>query len=105
MGRTRPNKIKRTKPTTAESAAEREAPSIQALLQKAQTLVVQCDYELAEKFTRRILERDVANAEAREMLGVIQLETGELDSAKEVHATPFTFGASAEEGSPTCRPS
>ena len=102
MGRTRPNKTKRAKPAPAETAASREPPAVQALLQKAQSLVVQCDYELAEKFTRRILEREPANAEAREMLGVIQLETGELDSAKEVLATPSTLVASAE-GVHVCR--
>ncbi|GJE88637.1 TPR-like protein [Phanerochaete sordida] len=71
-----------TKPESAQ-----QEPAIPALLEKAQTLIVQYDYGLAERFVRRILEREPSHAAAREMLGVIQLETGELDAAKQTFET------------------
>lgn len=77
MGRTRP---KRTPTSTA--------PSILSLLAKAQDLVVQCDYPLARKFIERVLSRQDASTsdknQAREMMGVVLLELGEVDAAKEV---------------------
>ena len=85
MGRTRP-KTRKVKPIVTPNTAEgpSTAPSIPALLEKAQSLIVQCDYELAGRFARRILECEPGNVEAKEILGVTQLETGELDAAKEV---------------------
>jgi len=44
-------------------------------------LIVQCDYDLAKRFVQRVLEREPNHAQAKEMLGVIQLETGDLDLA------------------------
>ncbi|RDX57294.1 TPR-like protein [Lentinus brumalis] len=84
MGRTRP-KTRKIKPILTENTAEEppSAPSTSALLEKAQALIAQCDYELAGRFALRILEREPGNAEAKEMLGVTQLELGELDAAKE----------------------
>ena len=87
MGRTRTQKkalSKATQEPSAQSTATTQTPSLPALLEKAQSLIVQCDYELALRFIRRILEQDPKNAEAKEMLGVALLETGELDAAKEV---------------------
>ncbi|OCH94383.1 TPR-like protein [Obba rivulosa] len=84
MGRAR-TKSSKVKILGASSAAANDAksgPSVSALLEKAQELIVQCDYELAERFVRRVLEREPRNAEAREMLGVAQLEQGELEAAK-----------------------
>lgn len=88
MGRTRTKKKTPSKAvnTTAQSTAP---PSTASLLEKAQSLIVQCDYELAVRFIRRALEQDPKNAEAKEMLGVSLLELGELDSAKEVRCEFF----------------
>ncbi|PPQ64590.1 hypothetical protein CVT26_001988 [Gymnopilus dilepis] len=86
MGRTRTQKkalSKATQEPSAQSTPTTQTPSLPALLEKAQSLIVQCDYELALRFIRRILEQDPKNAEAKEMLGVALLETGELDAAKE----------------------
>lgn len=69
----------------AEPAAEpAQEPPVSSLLEKAQSLIVQCDYPLAERFIKRILEREPLNIEAREMLAAVLLETGELDAAKQV---------------------
>jgi len=83
MGRTQTkNKknVKQVEPTTIPA----NQPSVSSLLEKAQSLIVQCDYDLAQKFAQRILEKEPANLEAKEILGVAFLETGELASAKEV---------------------
>ena len=87
MGRTRP-KNRKIKSVVTENTGDAPAPppSVSALLEKAQTLIVQCDYELAGRFARRVLEREPKNVEAKEMLGVTQLETGELFAAKEVRS-------------------
>ncbi len=92
MGRTRP-KTRKIKPVLTENTAEEppSAPSTSALLEKAQALIVQCDYELAGRFALRILEREPGNAEAKEMLGVTQLELGELDAAKEVRPSHLSY--------------
>jgi Flp pilus assembly protein TadD len=83
MGRTR-TKTKKTQPARTEhTAAHSSQPSVSSLLEKAQALIVQCDYPLAERFIKRILEREPKNAEAKEMLAVVLLETGELDAAKQ----------------------
>jgi len=47
-------------------------------------LVEQCDYELAAKFLRRILDTDGVHMEARELLGVVLLELGDLSAAEKV---------------------
>jgi Flp pilus assembly protein TadD len=78
MGRTRTKKKAHSKASDAHPTP----PSIQSLLEKSQSLIVQCDYELALRFIHRILEQDAKNAEAKEMLGVAFLETGEIEKAK-----------------------
>jgi hypothetical protein len=85
MGRTR-TKTKKSVPTVTEPPADKATPSppISSLLEKAQSLIDQCDYDLARRFVERILERASAHGEARELLGIIQLETGELEAAKKV---------------------
>lgn len=93
MGRARTKSKKArlvdVEPNTAES---QEPPSIPSLLIKAQTLVTQCDYDLAQLFVRRILERSPHHAEAKELLGVIQLEKGDVADAQHVgHFLPFTL--------------
>ena len=86
MGRTKPKKKAHSKATDPpnQHATPSNAPSIPSLLEKAQSLIVQCDYDLALRFIRRILDQAPSNAEAKEMLGVALLETGEVEGAKEV---------------------
>lgn len=86
MGRTRTKKKATSKATDPpiQHAATGAAPSIDSLIEKAQALIIQCDYELAERFVQRILEQHPTNATAKEMLGVVQLETGQIFEAKEV---------------------
>ncbi|KAJ6494846.1 hypothetical protein C8R47DRAFT_1194737 [Mycena vitilis] len=88
MVRTQTKKKTSARPTDASAGAlpSSAPPSIPALLEKAQTLIVQCDYELAQRFVNRVLEQQPSNAEAKEMLGVVQLEMGEIDAAR----TTFT---------------
>ena len=69
---------------SASASTRSSAPSVEDLLAKARSLVSQCDYELAEKFVQRILQQRPNHADGKELLGVIQLETGELDEAREV---------------------
>ncbi|KAF7374872.1 putative assembly chaperone of rpl4 [Mycena sanguinolenta] len=83
MGRLRTKKktaAKTIEPLSASTAPS--GPSIPALLEKAQTLIVQCNYELAQRFVTRILEQQPSNAVAKEMLGVAQLELGEIEAAR-----------------------
>ena len=92
MGRTRPKNRKARPPIddpAERDGKERSEPTLEALLEKAQELIVQCDYDLAGRFIDRVLKRTPDNAVAKEMLGVVQLETGILDAAKQVclHAT------------------
>jgi hypothetical protein len=87
MGRTRPKTRKARLLATELSETPREKnsePTVEALLEKAQELIVQCDYDLAGRFAERVLQRAPDNAEAKEILGVVQLETGLLDKAKQV---------------------
>lgn len=90
MGRTRTkSKLQRhipSKPSVAQSSSTSSptTPSILALISKAQSIIEQCDYDLADQFLQRILQKSPENAEAREMLGVVQLETGLVREAREV---------------------
>jgi len=90
MGRTRTrSKNQRhipTKSTTTESSSSSSTttPSVPALIGKAQSIIEQCDYELANQFIQRILQRSPKNIEAREMLGVVQLELGQVREARKV---------------------
>ncbi|TDL16567.1 hypothetical protein BD410DRAFT_795218 [Rickenella mellea] len=83
MGRTRV-KTKKARPvqTDATQAQAKEPPSIPSLLEKARSLVTQCDYDMAQKFVQRILERSSGHVEGKELLGVIQLEKGDINDAK-----------------------
>ncbi|KAF8825118.1 hypothetical protein F5879DRAFT_945008 [Lentinula edodes] len=88
MGRTKTKKQAASKPTIPSSAQPAPAtPSIPSLLEKAQSLIVQCDYELAARFIQRILDQQPSNAEAKEMLGVVQLEMGDIDAAKQTFSS------------------
>jgi hypothetical protein len=94
MGRTRPKTRKARLLATelTEAPPEKKSePTVEALLEKAHELIVQCDYDLAGSFVERILQRAPGNPEAREILGVVQLETGLLDKARQVsRASPVT---------------
>jgi len=87
MGRTKPKKKVNSKAKDLHSESKK-APSITSLLAKAQSLIEQCDYDLALRFISRILDQDPKNAEAKEMLGVALLETGEIEGAKQVRYNP-----------------
>lgn len=86
MGRTRTKKKAASKATNppVQHTASSKTPSIPSLLEKAQSLIIECDYDLAQRFIQRVLDQQPGNAQAKEMLGVILLETGEIDAAKEV---------------------
>jgi Flp pilus assembly protein TadD len=85
MGRTRikNKKIKASSSTQETSVQKHESPSPAALLEKAQSLIVQCDYELAKRFVERALQPDLSNPIAREMLGIVELELGNIEEAKQ----------------------
>ncbi|TFK47776.1 TPR-like protein [Heliocybe sulcata] len=85
MGRSR-TKSKKTSSSIAKLASPEQskpAPSISALLEKARELLVQCDYNLARRFVERVLESQPDHVDAKEMLGVVQIETGDLNAAKQ----------------------
>ena len=85
MGRTR---IKTKKNGPAVSSA----PSIPSLLEKAQELIIQCDYELAQRFVQRVIDKEPTNVQAREMMGVVMLEMGEIKDARSVSVHVRTHG-------------
>ncbi|KAJ1300064.1 hypothetical protein OPQ81_002546 [Rhizoctonia solani] len=88
MGRTRTKGSTQAKATPAPGSNKSvPEPSIEALFEKAQELIIQCNYDLAHRFVQRILERDPTNAEAREMGAVVDLERGETESAKQIFLT------------------
>lgn len=51
---------------------------------KAHTLLAQSNFELAIKFLERAAELEPANPEARELLGVAELEGGDDAKGREV---------------------
>ncbi|KAI0316411.1 TPR-like protein [Amylostereum chailletii] len=83
MGRTR-TKTRKAPPPSINAIQDepKSLPDISALLEKAQDLIVQCDYPLAARFVDRVLQRAPHHSDAKEMLGVVQLETGDLDGAR-----------------------
>ena len=94
MGRTRTKSknLRHAPPKTSAqslSAPSTTTPSIPALISKAQSIIEQCDYDLANQFIQRILQRSPNNVEAREMLGVVQLETGLVQEARKVSPSLF----------------
>lgn len=89
MGRTR-TKAKKSAPVVTnslQSTSNSATPAISALLEKAQDLIIQYDFPLAHKFIERVLARDDGSLneknQAKEMMGVVLLETGEVDKARE----------------------
>jgi len=63
------------------------APSIPDLLKMVQNLIGELNFELARRSVDRILEREPANVEAREILGSIEIEEGNIDAARKVFKT------------------
>lgn len=87
MGRTKTKtkrKDTRRISTPDISAAASSRPSAAALFEKAQSLVEQCDYELAAKFLKRVIETDGSHTQAKELFGVVLLELGDLENAQEL---------------------
>jgi Flp pilus assembly protein TadD len=88
MGRTKAKTKKRARIEVQSAQDSSSAPSVPALYAKAQILVEQCDYELAAKFLRRILEKESTHVQAHELLGVVSLELGDLATAQTVSRLP-----------------
>ena len=87
MGRTKTRKNLRTLTVKVEQSTpttSKSPPSAASLLEKAQLLVTQCNYDLAHKFLARVLEQEPSNVYARESLGEVYLELGDLEVAKKV---------------------
>ena len=105
MGRTRPKTRKARPPTheLVETLRENKSePTVEALLEKAQELVVQCDYDLAGRFVERVLKCAPDSVEGKEILGVVQLETGLLDAAKQVRLYIFQVSCSVFSPNHAC---
>ncbi|KAA1467526.1 TPR-like protein [Dentipellis sp. KUC8613] len=100
MGRTRTKTRKARPPTEPAKEETSTTPAVPALLEKAQELIVQCDWELAQRFIERILERAPDNAEAKEMLGVVLLESGDLDAAKQTFESLLVASKNASQAAP-----
>lgn len=66
------------------SLAPPPPPTTTSLIAKAQDLITQCDYDLALRFIRRALDQEPTNPDAREVLGIIEIERGELENAQKV---------------------
>ncbi|KIM33223.1 hypothetical protein M408DRAFT_326009 [Serendipita vermifera MAFF 305830] len=98
MGRTK-TKTKRVErshnvPVKTNEPITKSGPSTSALYEKAQTLVEQCDYELAAKFLKRILDMESTHEQAQELLGVVLLELSDLSSAENLFQNLIKSGSS-----------
>ncbi|KZV95855.1 TPR-like protein [Exidia glandulosa HHB12029] len=89
MGRLKAGKQLRTVPAPKEkldakskASSSASLPTVPKLFAKAQGLVVQGDFDLARQFLDRILQQDPSHIEAYELLGIVQLELGDLDAAR-----------------------
>lgn len=71
-------------PTQSSPQQRKPPPSVPALLSKAQDLMGEMDFELARRFVERILILEPTHFEAREMLGIIEAEEGNVDVARAV---------------------
>ncbi|KAL7416715.1 hypothetical protein BDY24DRAFT_378030 [Mrakia frigida] len=67
---------------SSNASASTSQPPVEELLGKAHTLLAQQDYELASRFLARILTTEPSNIEARELLGVCDLELGNVEEAR-----------------------
>jgi len=95
MGRTKTKKLQQKATAVARAEAVSEAststPTTESIYEKAQQLVVQCNYDLAHKFLLRVLEKVPGHTAARELLGEVQVEMGDLDAAKQVCCLLFMW--------------
>ncbi|CDZ96219.1 Tetratricopeptide TPR1 [Phaffia rhodozyma] len=57
--------------------------NVDSLLLKSHTLLAQQNYELAQRFLTRLLALEPSNAEARELIGVCELELGNAEAARD----------------------
>lgn len=85
MGRTKTAaETKGLRNTSPTKTASKNEPSVPELLAKAQSLMGEMDFELARRFATRILEMESNHFEAREMLGIMEAEEGNIDAARTV---------------------
>ncbi|KDQ21420.1 hypothetical protein BOTBODRAFT_168688 [Botryobasidium botryosum FD-172 SS1] len=85
MGRTKTRqKGSITVTSSTKISSSSTAPTPAALLAKAQDLITQYDYDLAQRFIQRALEQEPENGEAREMLGFVELERGKIEAARQI---------------------
>ncbi|GMK57142.1 hypothetical protein CspeluHIS016_0309820 [Cutaneotrichosporon spelunceum] len=70
------------KPAKKEKTASTSATDVPSLLDKANVLLAQSNFELALKFLERALELEPGNLEARELSGVAELEGGDVERGR-----------------------
>ncbi|EKD04798.1 hypothetical protein A1Q2_00909 [Trichosporon asahii var. asahii CBS 8904] len=82
MVKVKKGKTKRSAPTNSapESSKVTDVP---AIIDKAHVLLAQSNFELAIKFLERALSLEPGNLEARELLGVAELEGGDVDNGRQ----------------------
>jgi Flp pilus assembly protein TadD len=56
---------------------------------KAHTLLAQSNFDLAKKFLERALVLEPTNLEARELLGIAELEEGDAEKGRAVRVQSF----------------
>jgi Flp pilus assembly protein TadD len=83
-GRSLPGVKTELKAAGSTATTSKAEPTVPKLLRKCQELLTQCDYELASKFIERVLDKSPGNSEALEYKGIVQVETGDVDGAREV---------------------
>jgi Flp pilus assembly protein TadD len=69
---------------SASANGSTAGPSAASLIDKAHTLLAQSNFDLAIQFLNRALEIDPENLEARELVGVGELEGGDAEAGREV---------------------
>jgi tetratricopeptide (TPR) repeat protein len=69
---------------SASANGSTAGPSAASLIDKAHTLLAQSNFDLAIQFLNRALEIDPENLEARELVGVGELEGGDAEVGREV---------------------
>ncbi|KAF8588289.1 TPR-like protein [Ramaria rubella] len=87
MGRTKVKKNVRTSNIKVEPLSPvnpQTPPTTASIFEKAKILVTQCNYDLAHKFLVRVLEQEPNHTAARELLGEVCLEMGELEDATQM---------------------
>ncbi|KAL7424035.1 hypothetical protein Q5752_001620 [Cryptotrichosporon argae] len=102
---------KTTKVATGKPTKNAQSASSAAdLIDKAHTLLAQSNFELAIKFLERLLELEPENGEARELVGIAELEGGDADRGRQhlllllpphatspTHPSPYLYLAQVAE--------